>query len=123
MSSSVHYGGRDDFITDTSSTYNSEAQFSCKKNKEDDSGNSEVATRGDWWQGMLLIIIFILLITQTCTKVPLEWDSIEFRSCQLPQEGTGGKVPFTTEVFARTTTSTPNKGRRYASKMTACFVV
>ncbi|XP_020590331.1 uncharacterized protein LOC110031465 [Phalaenopsis equestris] len=52
MSSSVYYGGRDDYIPQTSAAQNSGAHYSYKKNnKEDDLGNSEVATRGDWWQG------------------------------------------------------------------------
>ncbi|KAL0915154.1 hypothetical protein M5K25_015553 [Dendrobium thyrsiflorum] len=52
MSSSVYYGGRDDYIPQTSATHNSGANYTYNKhNKEDDLGNSEVATRGDWWQG------------------------------------------------------------------------
>lgn len=51
MSSSVYYGGRDDFIPESSDSYNSSTHFNCKKDKEDDSANTDVATRGDWWQG------------------------------------------------------------------------
>ncbi|PKU87224.1 uncharacterized protein LOC110097044 isoform X1 [Dendrobium catenatum] len=53
MSSSVYYGGRDDFIPESSASNNSSSYFNCKKDKEDDSANTDVATRGDWWQGSL----------------------------------------------------------------------
>ncbi|KAG0473645.1 hypothetical protein HPP92_015502 [Vanilla planifolia] len=51
MSSSVHYGGREDFIPEASVTGNFGAQYNYKKDKEDYLGNSEGASRGDWWQG------------------------------------------------------------------------
>ncbi|KAK8935413.1 hypothetical protein KSP39_PZI013432 [Platanthera zijinensis] len=51
MSSSVYYGGRDDFIPDSSTSQNSSTRYNHKKDKDDDSGNTDVATRGDWWQG------------------------------------------------------------------------
>ncbi|XP_020577230.1 uncharacterized protein LOC110038489 [Phalaenopsis equestris] len=51
MSSSVYYGGRDDFIPESSTSNNSSTYFNCKADKEDDSADTDVATRGDWWQG------------------------------------------------------------------------
>ncbi|KAG0489515.1 hypothetical protein HPP92_006378 [Vanilla planifolia] len=47
MTSSVHYGGRDDFIPEFTSS------FQHKKDKDDDSNQSNVAVRGEWWQGSL----------------------------------------------------------------------
>ncbi|KAG0450249.1 hypothetical protein HPP92_026777 [Vanilla planifolia] len=51
MSSSVNYGGRDDdYIPDSSST-NTGMAYNPKKKEEDESDNSDVAIRGDWWLG------------------------------------------------------------------------
>ncbi|KAI0498388.1 hypothetical protein KFK09_021629 [Dendrobium nobile] len=50
MSSSVYYGGRDDFIPEISSSYKSDSSNNYKKDNED-GNNSDVANRGEWWQG------------------------------------------------------------------------
>ncbi|KAG0466594.1 hypothetical protein HPP92_018174 [Vanilla planifolia] len=52
MSSSVFYGGRDDFIPDPSYAHHSARPYAHKRDyKEDDSSSSDVASTGDWWQG------------------------------------------------------------------------
>ncbi|KAG1365820.1 hypothetical protein COCNU_12G008200 [Cocos nucifera] len=50
--SSVHYGGRE-FYSSSPSMQSSGAPNSYKKKDDDDLGDSNVATRGDWWQGSL----------------------------------------------------------------------
>ncbi|PKA56420.1 hypothetical protein AXF42_Ash014923 [Apostasia shenzhenica] len=51
MSSSVYYGGRDDFIPENSSSHSSgSGSYRYKNDSEDD---KHVATRGEWWQGSL----------------------------------------------------------------------
>lgn len=49
MSSSVYYGGRDDFIPESSSPYKSGSSYNCKD--DEDASNSDLANRGEWWQG------------------------------------------------------------------------
>ncbi|PKU77110.1 hypothetical protein MA16_Dca001716 [Dendrobium catenatum] len=80
MSSSVYYGGRDDYIPQTSATHNSGAHYSYKKqNKEEDSGNSDVATRGDWWQdlngGVDLIVIAIYVFSYVRVAIGIVLES------------------------------------------------
>ncbi|PKA63131.1 hypothetical protein AXF42_Ash007927 [Apostasia shenzhenica] len=53
MSSSIYYGGRDDFIPESSSRNQKRTNFTYKNDRDDITNNSEVATRGDWWQGSL----------------------------------------------------------------------
>ncbi|XP_008801355.2 uncharacterized protein LOC103715493 [Phoenix dactylifera] len=50
--SSVHYGGRE-FYSSAPSVRSSGAPSSFKAKDEDNLGDSDVATRGDWWQGSL----------------------------------------------------------------------
>ncbi|XP_008785484.1 uncharacterized protein LOC103704108 isoform X2 [Phoenix dactylifera] len=50
--SSIHYGGRE-FYSSSPSMQSSGAYNNYKNNGEDDLGDSNVATRGDWWQGSL----------------------------------------------------------------------
>ncbi|KAG1337809.1 hypothetical protein COCNU_04G001150 [Cocos nucifera] len=50
--SSIHYGGRE-FYSSSPSMRSSGAPNNYKNNNDDDLGDSNVATRGDWWQGSL----------------------------------------------------------------------
>ncbi|XP_010923253.2 uncharacterized protein [Elaeis guineensis] len=50
--SSIHYGGRE-IYTSSPSMWTSGAPNNYKNNDDDDLGDSNVATRGDWWQGSL----------------------------------------------------------------------
>ncbi|XP_020590177.1 uncharacterized protein LOC110031357 [Phalaenopsis equestris] len=50
MSSSVFYGGRDNLIPESASSYKSGSTYNYKNDSEDGS-NSDAANRGEWWQG------------------------------------------------------------------------
>ncbi|KAH7657036.1 hypothetical protein IHE45_18G115000 [Dioscorea alata] len=54
LSSSLYYGGQD-ICSNTSSThgYSSQYTYEQKKNGEDDQDSSNMASRGNWWQGSL----------------------------------------------------------------------
>ncbi|KAH7657035.1 hypothetical protein IHE45_18G115000 [Dioscorea alata] len=51
LSSSLYYGGQD-ICSNTSSTHGYSSQYT-KKNGEDDQDSSNMASRGNWWQGSL----------------------------------------------------------------------
>ncbi|KAM0953384.1 hypothetical protein DsansV1_C02g0023511 [Dioscorea sansibarensis] len=53
LSSSLYYGGQD-ICSNTSSTHGYGSQYT-KKNGEDDQDSSNMASRGNWWQGIVTI--------------------------------------------------------------------
>ncbi|RRT61038.1 hypothetical protein GW17_00059308, partial [Ensete ventricosum] len=50
--SSVHYGGRDFYVSSPSNQVSGAPKSYKKADEGDDSGNANIANRGEWWQGM-----------------------------------------------------------------------
>ncbi|CAL9197064.1 unnamed protein product [Musa hybrid cultivar] len=84
--SSVHYGGRDFYVTSPSNQVSGAPKI-YKADEGDGSGDTNIANRGEWWQGMTEIYWLIVNGPTLVSSPPLEQRSEE--TCDLLDEAPG----------------------------------
>ncbi|THU68274.1 hypothetical protein C4D60_Mb08t02180 [Musa balbisiana] len=57
LCSSVHYGGRDFYVSSPSNQVSGAPKSDKKADEGDDSGDANIANRGEWWQDVIIEVM------------------------------------------------------------------